>query len=239
MNELRDITWSDAVEKAIIELGYFATLKQLYQVAPLFKDFEGLTPHKTINERVQRDKRFYKILPGLYGLINHLDKIPLEYQPNDFLDKEILNNSIQIEIQNTSKIIQQTIRVGQEKFRRNLLEEISFCPITGITDRRILTASHIKPWRVANNSERLDKNNGFIFSPTIDKLFDIGLITFENNKSLLVSKALDRSNIESIGIEPKKIYQNLPIENRIQYLEYHRNFIFLDYNAKRNLRAKT
>lgn len=228
MAELREPTWSEAVERAIIQLGYFATLKQIYEVAPLFKKFEGLTPHKTINERVQRDKRFYKILPGLYGLVNHLDKIPLEYQPNDFLDKEILKNAIQIDVENTSKIIQQTIRVGQEKFRRILLDEISFCPITGITDKRILTASHIKPWRVSNNNERLDKNNGFIFSPTIDKLFDIGLITFENNKSLLVSKSLDKSNIISIGIEPKKVYEKLPLENRMQYLEYHRNFIFLD-----------
>jgi hypothetical protein len=228
MAELREPTWSEAIERAIIQLGYFATLKQIYEVAPLFKKFEGLTPHKTINERVQRDKRFYKILPGLYGLVNHLDKIPLEYQPNDFLDKEILKNPIQIDVENTSKIIQQTIRVGQEKFRRILLDEISFCPITGITDKRILTASHIKPWRVSNNNERLDKNNGFIFSPTIDKLFDIGLITFENNKSLLVSKSLDKSNIISIGIEPKKVYEKLPLENRMQYLEYHRNFIFLD-----------
>ena len=228
MAELREPTWSEAIERAIIQLGYFATLKQIYEVAPLFKKFEGLTPHKTINERVQRDKRFYKILPGLYGLVNHLDKIPLEYQPNDFLDKEILKNPIQIDVENTSKIIQQTIRVGQEKFRRILLDEISFCPITGITDKRILTASHIKPWRVSNNNERLDKNNGFIFSPTIDKLFDIGLITFENNKSLLVSKSLDKSNIISIGIEPKKVYEKLPLENRMQYLEYHRNYIFLD-----------
>lgn len=228
MSKLKAPTWSDTIEKAIIQLGYFATLKQIYEVAPLFKKFEGLTPNKTINERVQRDKRFYKILPGLYGLENHLDKIPLEYQPDSFLDKEILKKPIEIEIGNTSKVIQQTIRVGQEKFRRNLLNEISFCPITGISDKRILTASHIKPWRVSNNNERLDKNNGFIFSPTIDKLFDIGLITFENNKSLLISKALNKDNRISVGIESKRIYNKLPVENKIQYLEYHRNFIFLE-----------
>jgi putative restriction endonuclease len=228
MSKIKELSWSEAIEMAIIQLGYIATLKQIYSIAPAFKFFSGLTPHKTINERVQRDKRFYRILPGLYCLTNHLDKIPLEYQPNDFLDKEILKIPIQTEVVSTSKIIQQAIRVGQEKFRRNLLEEISFCPITGMTDRRILLASHIKPWRVSNNSERLDKNNGFIFSPTIDKLFDIGLITFDNNKTLLVSKALDKSNVNSIGIEPQKIYENLPVESRINYLEYHRNFIFLD-----------
>ena len=226
MAKLKELTWSEAVEKAIIQLGYFATLKQIYEVAPLFKKFDGLTPHKTINERVQRDKRFYKILPGLYGLANHLDKIPIEYQPNEFLEQQIKQTPIEVET--TSKVIQQTIRVGQEKFRRELLNEIPFCPITGITDTRILTASHIKPWRVSDNNERLDKHNGFIFSPTIDKIFDIGLITFENDKTMLISKSLVVENVKSIGIENKRVYEKLPLENRTQYLEYHRNYIFLD-----------
>ena len=77
-----ELTWSQAVEKAIIELGYIATLKQIYTVAPKYKNFEGLTPHKTINERVQRDENFIKIRPGLYGLKNYLDKLPDEYNPN-------------------------------------------------------------------------------------------------------------------------------------------------------------
>ncbi len=228
MAKSKEPTWSDAIEQAIIQLGYFATLKQIYQVAPLFKRFNGLTPHKTINERVQRDKRFYKILPGLYGLRNHLDKIPLEYLPNNLLEEEFSKKISSTDITNTSRLTEQETRVGQEKFRRLLLHELQFCPITGINDKRILVASHIKPWRVSNDTERLDKNNGLIFSPTIDKLFDIGLITFENNKSLLVSKLLSKENAKYIGIEHKKIYEKLPIENRIKYLEYHRNFIFID-----------
>jgi hypothetical protein len=52
MPKLNEPTWSDAVEQAIVQLGYFATLKQIYTIAPLLKEFEGLTPHKTINERV-------------------------------------------------------------------------------------------------------------------------------------------------------------------------------------------
>lgn len=232
MPKLNEITWSEAVRLAIIELGYIATLKQIYDVAPKFKTFAGLTPHKTINERVQRDKNFYKILPGLYGLRDHLDKIPIEYQPIDFLEKEFKDsketNITEKDIENTTKITQQKIRIGQEKFRRILLQEMTFCPITGISDNRLLLASHIKPWRVADNQERLDKNNGLIFSPTIDKLFDIGLISFENNKAILISKALSKEDIQAIGITPKKVYGSLPIENRLNYLEYHRNYIFLD-----------
>ena len=81
MKEKKELTWSQAIEKAIIQLGYIATLKQIYAVAPNFKEFKGLTPHKTINERVQRDDNLVKLRPGLYGLKNHLDKLPDEYNP--------------------------------------------------------------------------------------------------------------------------------------------------------------
>ena len=82
MSKNKELTWAQAVEKAIIELGYMATLKQIYATAPQYKNFEGLTPHKTINEKVQRDDNFVKIRPGLYGLKKYLDKLPDEYNPN-------------------------------------------------------------------------------------------------------------------------------------------------------------
>lgn len=78
---MAELTWSDAIERAIIQNGYIATLKEIYQIAPTFKQFNGLTPDRTINERVQRDKRFVKLKPGLYGLSNHLDKLPDEFNP--------------------------------------------------------------------------------------------------------------------------------------------------------------
>ena len=93
-----------------------------------------------------------------------------------------------------------------------------------------MLASHIKPWALSSNNERLDVYNGFIFSPTIDKLFDKGMITFENNKELIISPSLSKKNTEFIGIE-SKIYKNLPIENRISYLEFHRENIFISVKA--------
>lgn len=131
------------------------------------------------------------------------------------------------DIGDTSKSVQARIRIGQEKFRKNLLKHIRVCPITGIDEKRILLASHIKPWAVSTDEERLDIYNGFIFSPTIDKLFDKGLITFENNKELIISPSLSRLNIDIIGIVAGKKYLKLPIENRNHYLEYHRENIFV------------
>lgn len=43
------------------------------------------------------------------------------------------------------KIVRQA-REGQGKYREQLLEQCHFCPVTMISDERLLIASHIKPW---------------------------------------------------------------------------------------------
>lgn len=56
-------------------------------------------------------------------------------------------------------------RIGQGIFRKGLIEywhgcAISQCPLTWM-----LIASHIKPWRDADNQERLDPYNGLLLLP--------------------------------------------------------------------------
>jgi len=123
-------------------------------------------------------------------------------------------------------------RVGQGKYRRELLESCgSKCPISQITDERILRASHIKPWRMASNSERLDPNNGLILAPTYDLLFDQGLITFEADKTLKISSKLSAETVRKLGLIDRSKFKDVPISSdsqkqRLKYLEFHRQNIF-------------
>lgn len=118
-------------------------------------------------------------------------------------------------------------RIGQEKYRNALLEECPFCPITMINDERLLVASHIKPWAVSNEKERVDPKNGFILSPLYDRLFDQGFITFTDDKYVLVSQWLTPKNALRIGIKNNSYIQRLPIDDaRMVYLEYHRKCVF-------------
>ncbi len=118
-------------------------------------------------------------------------------------------------------------RLGQGKYRDALLEECVFCPITMINDERLLIASHIKPWAVSNDKEKVDPKNGFILSPLYDKLFDKGLISFTNDKHLIVSNWISPSNIKRMELENNKYYPRLPIdEQRTTYLDYHRSCVF-------------
>ena len=118
-------------------------------------------------------------------------------------------------------------RVGQGEYREKLLEECPFCPITKINDERLLIASHIKPWAVANDKEKIDYKNGFILSPLYDKLFDRGFITFMDDRHVRISNWLSPQNKKRIGIKENEFFQQLPIdEERKIYLKYHREMVF-------------
>ena len=118
-------------------------------------------------------------------------------------------------------------REGQEGYRKKLLEECPFCPITMINEEALLIASHIKPWAVSDSFERTDPNNGFILSPLYDKLFDRGYITFNDDKRVLVSNWLSRQDRMRIGIADHQHLQFLPLNDaRMKYLEYHRDMVF-------------
>ena len=103
-------------------------------------------------------------------------------------------------------------------------ERIKFCPFTGISNPALLIASHIKPWKASNNNEKIDGNNGFAFTPTYDRLFDQGYISFGDNKDLMVSKKLDNQTIDKLGLRNGEIIEQLNLSEKSKYyLKYHRD----------------
>jgi len=63
-------------------------------------------------------------------------------------------------------------------------------------------------------------------SPTFDKLFDKGFISFTDNSELLISRYLSNEIINELGIEIGRKY-NLKLNNeKKEYLKYHRINIF-------------
>lgn len=75
---MENITYSAAIRKVMLENGGFAPLKLVYEKIWNFKDksqIHGLTPDKTIQERVQRDSQFTQIGLGVYALSDFLDEL--------------------------------------------------------------------------------------------------------------------------------------------------------------------
>jgi hypothetical protein len=85
-------------------------------------------------------------------------------------------------------------RIGQGIFRQRLLAHWKQCAVTGFRDTGLLVASHIKPWRSSNNSERLNGFNGLLLTPNLDKAFDSGLITFDLGGHIKVSPRFKEFN---------------------------------------------
>jgi len=165
-----------------------------------------------VYREIKNGRSFKMVDTGLVGLMSYDER-------DQLLDEDRLLA--------TDRSIQTFVRVGQERFRRKLLRILKYCPVTGIDDDRLLLASHIKPWAVSTNEERMDIKNGFILSPTVDKLFDKGLITFEDDKRILLSPSLSRRTIERLGIEHGKMYRDLPVKSREGFLAFHRENIFV------------
>jgi hypothetical protein len=116
-------------------------------------------------------------------------------------------------------------RRGQGRYRQDLESVEIGCRITGIIDRRHLRASHIKPWCVSNDHEKLDPNNGLLLSPHIDHLFGRGYISFTDEGELLVSKALNTVVLSAWGLVAPMKKKAFSEKQRV-YLAYHRNRVF-------------
>lgn len=143
-----------------------------------------------------------------------------------------VQNDVDIQPQQIEQVVEITRRQGrdsaaQAKYRARLLEECPFCPITKISDERLLIASHIKPCAVSEEDEEFDPKNGFMLSPLYDKLFDQGFITFDENRCMIVSNWISPSNQEKCCIRNGEFFQTLPLdEKREFYLKYHRQYVF-------------
>jgi putative restriction endonuclease len=137
--------------------------------------------------------------------------------------EEKINNSQETVTQKLQLI---KSRIGQGKFRDGLLKECPFCPITMVGEDRLLIASHIKPWVDSNAEEKLDSKNGFMFTPTIDRLFDKGFITFDNDKKIKLTPWISNVTFSRLNLVANKTIEHLPIKGREEYLQYHRENIF-------------
>jgi len=114
-------------------------------------------------------------------------------------------------------------RIGQSKFREKVLKLWNHtCPITGVNTPELLIASHIVSWQLANNKEKLDQFNGLPLSPSIDKLFDKGFVSFDDNGGLLINPNICKSTVEKLGIAIDSKIANLQPEHR-KYLKRHRD----------------
>lgn len=212
------MTKVEAIERVMRDYGGIATLNIIYS------DIEKYYPGAKASAEWQSgirgvlyreiNKRFKKIDTAIYAAI--------DYDVNNLLT----TNSVR-DVAATEAEVLSRVRIYQNKYRENLLRLLKKCPITGIMDKRLLVASHIKPWCLSSDEERLDVFNGFILSPLYDKLFDQGLITFTPEKKVLYSSTLSEKTLSIIRVE-NDYCEDLPVADREKYIAFHNEKIFIE-----------
>lgn len=125
-------------------------------------------------------------------------------------------------------------RRGQGLFKQNVRRIEARCRVTGVDQVEHLRASHCKPWRDADNAERLDGENGLLLTPDVDHLFDRGFISFEDSGAVLVSPVVHRESLRRMGLEDA-LQRNVGgfSEGQRAYLAFHRDSVFLQSGLRR------
>ena len=172
-------------------------------------------------EKNTRGKRMYSNSLKLYQCF-----LKQKSDPDAFVELEnSINNNKEIQITEREQLIKS--RIGQGLFRDKVINKYSSCIISGLIDERLLVASHVKPWSVSTNDERLDPENGLLLSSLFDRIFDIGLISFENSGKVIFSSSINEFDKSKLGIDSEKLY-NIKLTKKLEeHLEYHRDVIFI------------
>ena len=152
---------------------------------------------------------------GFDVLDMEIDEIEVE---DDRHQREILNRGLVGPVEKHQLV---KSRRGQGVFRDNVESREPKCRITGVSNPRYLRASHIKPWRKSSDTEKIDGNNGLMLAPHVDFLFDRGLISFEDDGTLIVSVQIEDGALESWGI-PSVVNVGMFSSEQAVYLKFHR-----------------
>ncbi len=85
-------------------------------------------------------------------------------------------------------------RIRQQFFRRAVLSSYhGQCCMSGLSEPRLLIASHVVPWS-KDQKNRLNPRNGLCLSVLHDKAFDRGLISLDDDFRVILSKDLRQRN---------------------------------------------
>ena len=180
-----------------------------------------------------RERYLMEIDDAFAGLLLAIAKAPVDLLTKELApiaaDDSEYETSLEIAAQHfegdLEKIQITKARRGQGYFKLNVRLYEDHCRVTGVSNIRHLRASHIKPWAISNDKEKLDGANGLLLSPHVDHLFDQGFISFEDKGNILVAKNLNQHVLDQWGIAIPSNVGTFSDPQR-NYLDFHRNNIF-------------
>jgi hypothetical protein len=163
---------------------------------------------------------------GLGAILDYVDlgeSLPIWLAPH--VRRTINPPSVEFDLTETERTALVNTRIGQALFRSDVIRQWGSCAVTGVESEQLLRASHIKPWSRSSNRERLDPANGLLLNPTLDHLFDRGLITFYADGSIVISESLSQGDLDGLGLSATLRLRLVP-NGVMDYMAYHNSHIF-------------
>lgn len=115
------------------------------------------------------------------------------------------------------------VRIGQTQFRSALVEHWNGrCALTGCDLLPTLVASHIRPWAMSNDEQKLDPFNGLLLSANADRLFDQGLMSFDSAGRVLLKPLVTDQHLAALGLS-RELSITVLSEEHLPYLAAHRS----------------
>ncbi len=124
-------------------------------------------------------------------------------------------------------------RIKQNFFRRAVMSSYhGRCCMSGLSEPRLLIASHIVPWS-KDKLNRLNPSNGLCLSAIHDRAFDKGLITLTDDFKVVISEDLRRRDEAFVRdvllpLDGKKIELPERFTPQAAFVTWHRNEFFVD-----------
>lgn len=170
-----------------LSIQHHGVVRELHgeKASPVARGHAGAFAFQTRDELCEAIRRTYELAQSLPTL--PLEKFHQEMEKVGATERDALVRQ----------------RVGQDIFRQALMTYWrETCPITGITDPELLRASHIIPWaKCSSDADRLDVHNGLLLSSLWDAAFDSGLISFNDDGTVLASNLLSPAARRELGVE--------------------------------------
>lgn len=152
-----------------------------------------------------------------------------------------LQQTFSLSEQQTERLVERKIRLAQHRFAVEVIRNCGgacvfcgFAPATLQEQSHLLRASHIKPWAVSSNRERIDVKNGLAACPMHDVAFDRGYLMVNGGYRIHRANVLEQSIVRDPGVttyfgEVLSPVLLLPPQAEgpgHAYLTYHREKIF-------------
>jgi hypothetical protein len=151
---------------------------------------------------------------------------PVNLNPDELeFDSVEASLRMRMEISETEKLQLVKSRRGQGLFKANVRLVESACRVTGVNQISMLRASHVKPWSVSDDHEKIDGFNGLLLAPHVDHLFDKGYITFESKGEMVISPNLAVEILKKWSI-PEILNVGSFSSEQSEYLNYHQENVF-------------